>query len=211
MLSVDLSKRLPDFTLEVAFQVRDEILVLFGPSGSGKSMTLRMVAGLERPDRGEIRLDGRDLFSSARGVDLPPRRRRCGLLFQSLALFPHMDVARNVRYGAARGDPEAEARLRHLLDTFSIGHLARRYPAELSGGEQQRVALARALMAEPAALLLDEPFSALDYDARQMVYHELLRAHDLWRIPFVLVTHERPEAERLADRILLLRQGREVA
>jgi molybdate transport system ATP-binding protein len=209
VLSVEVAKRLPDFTLELAFQVRDEILVLFGPSGSGKSMTLRMIAGLERPDRGEIRLDDTLLFSSARRIHLPPQRRRCGYVFQNLALFPHLDVTRNVGYGTPRGRADTRQRLDRLLDTFGIGHLRHRYPAELSGGEQQRVALARALMTRPAVLLLDEPFNALDQDTRAAVYRELLHARRLWRIPFVLVTHDRAEAERLADRVLFLREGRE--
>jgi molybdate transport system ATP-binding protein len=210
VLDVQLVRRLPDFTLRVDFRVADEVLVLFGPSGSGKTMTLRLIAGLERPDDGEVLLNGRTLYSRARHVHLPPRERRCGFVFQHWALFPHLDVLRNIGYGVRRPTPETEQRRERLLETFRIGHLARRYPAELSGGEQQRVALARALMAEPDVLLLDEPFSALDHGTRQAVYAELLAAHALWRIPFVLVTHDRGEAERLGDRILFLRDGEQV-
>ena len=146
MLDVSIHKRLPDFTLDLTFRAGDEILVLFGPSGSGKTMTLRVIAGLERPDDGEIRLNDRLLYSRARRVHLPPRERRCGFVFQNLALFPHLDVARNIQYGVRRPGADAAQRLQRLLETFRIGHLARRFPAELSGGEQQRVALARALM-----------------------------------------------------------------
>ena len=210
MLRAEILKKLPDFALELTLEASDEILVLFGPSGAGKTMTLRLLAGLERPDAGEIRLNDRLLFSRASRVNLPPRARRCGLVFQDLALFPHLDVLGNVRYGMRSRTADADRKLTRLLETFGIEHLARRRPAELSGGEQQRVALARALVAEPDILLLDEPFSALDYDTRGRIYDELLTAHELWRIPFILVTHERSEAERLGDRILYLRGGRQV-
>lgn len=210
MLRAEITRRLPGFTLELSFSVGDEILVLFGPSGAGKSMTLRLLAGLERPDDGEIHLNDRLLYSRPRKVFVPPRERRCGLVFQHLALFPHLDVMGNVRYGMRSRAAEEEARLSRLLETFGIGHLAARRPVELSGGEQQRVAVVRALMAEPDILLLDEPFSALDYDTRERIYDELLAAHALWRIPFLLVTHERAEAERLGDRILFLREGKQV-
>ena len=209
MLTVRATRRLPDFTLDVDFAVRDEILVLFGPSGAGKTMTLRMIAGLERPDEGEIRLDGRVLYSRDRRVWVPPRARRCGFVFQDAALFPHMDVTGNVLYGA-RANGETRPRLERLLETFRIGHLAGRYPSELSGGEAQRVALARALMTDPDVLLLDEPFSSLDADTRRAVQDEVAAAHQTWRIPFVFVTHDRAEAERLGDRMLFLRQGRQV-
>jgi molybdate transport system ATP-binding protein len=134
-----------------------------------------------------------------------------GLVFQDLALFPHLDVTRNVLYGARARGEEARERLDRLLGTFRIGHLAGRYPAELSGGEMQRVALARALMTDPDVLLLDEPFSSLDLETRRAVQDEVVAAHGTWRIPFLFVTHDRDEAERLGDRMLFLRAGREVA
>jgi molybdate transport system ATP-binding protein len=209
VLRVHVRKRLPDFTLDAAFEVRDEVLVLFGPSGAGKTMTLRLVAGLERPDAGEVWLNGRLLVSREARVWVPPRERRCGFVFQHAALFPHLDVAGNVLYGApARRSPATRARLARLLETFRIAHLAARHPAELSGGEAQRVALARALMAEPDVLLLDEPFSALDRETRLAVGDELLAAHATWRIPFVFVTHDREEAERLGDRMVFVREGK---
>lgn len=210
MLSVRATKRLPDFTLEVDFEVRDEILVLFGPSGAGKTMTLRLIAGLERPDAGEIRLDGRPLYAREPRAWVPPRARRCGFVFQEPALFPHLDVTANVLYGAASRNGETRERLARLLERFRIAHLAGRYPSELSGGEAQRVALARALMAGPEVLLLDEPFSSLDAETRRAVGDEVVAAHRTWRIPFVFVTHDRDEAERLGDRMLFLRDGRQV-
>ncbi len=208
MLEVRARKRLPDFVLDVDFAVRDEVLVLFGPSGAGKTMTLRLVAGLERPDAGEIVLDGRTLVSRERRVWVPPRERRCGFVFQDLALFPHLDVRANVLFGARADGDGTRERLDRLLERFRIGHLARRFPAELSGGEAQRVALARALMADPAVLLLDEPFSSLDAETRRAVQDEVVEAHGTWRIPFVFVTHDREEAERLGDRMIFLREGR---
>ena len=208
MLEVRATKRLPDFVLDVDFAVRDEILVLFGPSGAGKTMTLRLVAGLERPDAGEIVLDGRTLVSRERRVWVPPRERRCGFVFQDLALFPHLDVRANVLFGARADGDGTRERLDRLLERFRIGHLARRFPAELSGGEAQRVALARALMADPAVLLLDEPFSSLDAETRRAVQDEVVEAHGTWRIPFVFVTHDREEAERLGDRMVFIRDGR---
>lgn len=208
VLEVQVRRRLPDWELNVSLRVRDEVLVLFGPSGAGKTMTLRLVAGLERPDAGWVRLAGRLLVSREERVWLPPRARRCGFVFQDAALFPHLDVVANVLFGARdRGGAETRARLARLLDTFRIAHLARRFPGELSGGEGQRVALARALMAEPDVLLLDEPFSALDADTRRAVQDEVLAAHATWRIPFLFVTHDRAEAERMGDRLVLLDRG----
>ncbi len=208
MLEVRARKRLPDFVLDVDFAVRDEILVLFGPSGAGKTMTLRLVAGLERPDAGEIVLGGQPLVSRERRVWVPPRERRCGFVFQDLALFPHLDVRANLLFGARADGDGTRERLERLLDRFRIGHLARRFPAELSGGEAQRVALARALMTDPAVLLLDEPFSSLDAETRRAVQDEVVEAHGTWRIPFVFVTHDREEAERLGDRMVFIRDGR---
>jgi len=208
VLEVRARKRLPDFVLDVDFAVRDEILVLFGPSGAGKTMTLRLVAGLERPDAGEIVLDGQTLVSRERRVWVPPRERRCGFVFQDLALFPHLDVRANLLFGARADGDGTRERLERLLERFRIGHLARRFPAELSGGEAQRVALARALMTDPAVLLLDEPFSSLDAETRRAVQDEVVEAHGTWRIPFVFVTHDREEAERLGDRMIFLREGR---
>ena len=211
MLEVRASRRLPDFVLEVDFAVRDEILVLFGPAGAGKTMTLRLVAGLERPDAGEIVLNGRTLVSRERRVWVPPRERRCGFVFQDLALFPHLDVRANVLFGARADGEETRDRLERLLERFRIGRLARGFPAELSGGGGQRVALARALMTDPDVLLLDEPFPSLDAETRRAVQDEVVEAHGTWRIPFVFVTHDREEAERLGDRMVFLRQGRLVA
>jgi molybdate transport system ATP-binding protein len=205
-LRVRLRHRLGGFALDVAFEVGDEVLVLFGPSGAGKTMTLRLIAGLDRPSNGEIRLDERVLLSSDQGLSVPPQGRRVGFVFHDSALFPHLSVERNVLFGAA--DREARDELARTLESFRIGRLADRYPSELSGGETQRVALARALIARPRALLLDEPFSALDAETRRAVGDEVRAAQRAWRIPFVFVTHDRAEAERLGDRMIFIRDGR---
>jgi molybdate transport system ATP-binding protein len=209
VLSLEVAKRLPDFTLEMGFSVGREIVVLFGPSGAGKTMLLRLIAGLERPERGEIRLGERVLVSTRSRVWVPPQGRRAGFVFHDWALFPHLDVRRNLLYGARRG-AASEPRMKRLVESFGIGALLGRYPAELSGGERQRVALARALMSEPAMLLLDEPFSALDLATRRAVYRELMSVHAEWQIPLLLVTHDRDEAELLGDRIVFIDRGRQV-
>jgi len=184
---------------------------LCGASGAGKTTLLYTLAGLERPDAGEIRLDRRVLYAREPRAWVPPRARRCGFVFQDAALFPHLDVSRNVLYGAPGASPGTRERLAELLGRFRIAHLADRWPSQLSGGEVQRVALARALMADPDVLLLDEPFTSLDAEARREAQDVVLDAHETWRIPFVFVTHDRAEAERMGDRMLFLREGRQVA
>src|SRR5712691_8259126 len=162
-LEVAIEKQVSGFRLDIEFTANSTPLGLLGPSGSGKTMTLRTIAGLDKPDRGRIVLHGRVLFDSAHGINVPARERRIGLLFQNYALFPHLTVAQNIAFGLRRvPEPERALRVQKQLAAVHLDHLARRYPASLSGGEQQRVALARALAVEPAALLLDEPFSALD-------------------------------------------------
>ena len=204
-LRARIRHRVGVFSLDVDFAVGDEVLVLFGPSGAGKTMTLRMIAGLDRPDAGEITLGSQVLVSRESGVWMPPQQRRCGFVFHDSALFPHLDVRSNVLFGA---DREARQDLPRILETFRIAALAERYPGDLSAGETQRVALARALMARPEALLLDEPLSALDAATRTAVGEEVRAAQRAWRIPFVFVTHDRAEAERLGDRMVFIRDGR---
>ena len=205
-LRIDFAHSLRAYDAHVGLNVeRGETLALVGPSGAGKTTTLRVVAGLLRPDRGTVDVDGDRWLDTAAGVDRPPEERRVGYLFQEYALFPHLDVAANVRFGAARGTSVQE-----LLDRFGIGGLARARVRELSGGERQRVALARALARRPQALLLDEPLSALDAHTKAAVraeLHELLR--DLG-LPTVLVTHDFDDASALADRIGVIVDGRVV-
>lgn len=204
MLTVSIQKRLPDFLLDVSFSVQQEIVVLFGPSGSGKTTILGSIAGLVHPDAGRITL-GDQIFYEQGKKPMPVQKRRIGYLFQDYALFPHMTVAQNIRYGMKTGH---ELGLEALLTTVGIDHLLDKYPHQISGGQKQRVALVRALATEPDILLLDEPLSALDADTRRQCQDELLRLHAMWNIPLLLVTHDRDEAERLADVILNIENGR---
>ncbi len=185
------------------------VTVLFGPSASGKTTTLRCLAGLERPDRGRIELDGQLWFDADTGVFLPPQARRVGLLFQDLALFPHLTVTANVAFGLqAFPSAERERRLAATLRRLGLDELGNRRPGQLSGGQKQRVALARALAPEPCLLLLDEPLSALDAPARDELRGELRRLLLGLGIPTLLVTHDRLEALALGDRMAVLAGGR---
>ena len=202
-LELDIDHGLRAFRLELTLSVGAETVALVGPSGAGKSSVLRTVAGLLRPDRGFVRSGRETWLDRARGIDVAPERRGVGLVFQEYALFPHLDVRRNVAFGARdrRAVPE-------LLERFRIDGLASARPTELSGGERQRVALARALARRPDVLLLDEPLSALDTHTRRAVraeLHEFLRE---LRMPTLLVTHDFEDAATLADRVGVLVEGR---
>ena len=161
-LYVDIEKKCGDFLLKVKFTAQKEVLGLLGASGCGKSMTLKCIAGIERPDAGRILLNGRTLFDSAAGIDLPPQQRRVGYLFQNYALFPNMTVAENILFGAVGNEAAKKAKMQDSLERFNLKGLEKAYPSELSGGQQQRVAFARVLSSAAELLLLDEPFSALD-------------------------------------------------
>ena len=180
MLSVNITKQLPDFSLKIQFHIERDILVLFGPSGCGKTTTLRSIAGLLRPDDGKIVYDGQVFFDSDTGVFVPPCDRHVGYMFQEYALFPHMNVRKNVWYGVRHHHHEANAMYENLMNLLKIEHLEKRNIAQLSGGEKQRVALARALMAQPRILLLDEPLSALDKATRLELQQELKNMQELW-------------------------------
>jgi molybdate transport system ATP-binding protein len=209
--SVDLTitKRLGAFVLDVAWTAGDGVAVLFGPSGSGKSLTLRCLAGLDRPDAGRMVVNGRVFFDSALGVDLPPHHRRIGYVFQGYALFPHLSVAQNIAFGLRdRPRVERQRRAQEVMERLGLGDLARRSPRELSGGQQQRVALGRALAVDPDLLLLDEPLSALDAPLRRQLRDDLERTLRDWGKPAVLVTHDLSEAYQLADRVVVYDHGR---
>ena len=202
--------RVGDFTLETDFEVNPgQVLVLFGPSGAGKTTTLRSIAGLLRPQQGQIQLSGRLVYDSASGVWVPPHLRRVGYLTQEHNLFPHLKVADNIGYGlSSRGSAAARSRVQELLETFQLGGLEQRYPWELSGGQQQRVALARALAPAPQALLLDEPFASLDSELRRTLQDELRAILSRSNLPTILVTHDRDEALALGDAVQVIDQGR---
>ena len=212
-LTVDIRKKLNGFSLDVKWRMEDEIAVLFGHSGAGKTLTLRAIAGLMRPDEGAIVAQGRTLFESSGGrrspeVDLPPQRRRLGFVFQDLALFPHMTVRANIAFGLKGGRGQEACAIDRMLEVFHVGGLWQRYPREISGGQKQRVALARALIGRPDVLLLDEPFSALDRGLRDEMVRMLLAVRREFGIPIVLVTHDIKEACEVADRLIVYSGGR---
>lgn len=198
------------FTFDIALDLGPGLNVLFGPSGSGKTTILSALAGLLRPVEGRIVLAERTLFDAAAGIDLPPNARGVALVFQSLALFPHLDALGNVSYGVPRSAPRRERRdrARSWLRRMRVEHLAERHPHSFSGGEAQRVALARALASEPAALLLDEPFSALDQRLAAELSEELAGHVEAMPLPVILVTHDPALARRLARTVTLLEAGR---
>jgi len=211
-LEVRLCASVGGFGVDVEFRARPGVTVLFGPSGSGKSTTLSAIAGLIRPDAGRIAIGEQVWFDSAARVDLPVERRRVAVVFQSLALFPHMSALDNVVYGIDRKLPRAERRERAaaMLVRMRVGHLGERQPRSLSGGEAQRVALARAFAMAPAVVLLDEAFSALDRELRRELLADVRRYIEDARLPAIQVTHHRMEARAMADRVVMMRAGRVV-
>jgi iron(III) transport system ATP-binding protein len=192
-----------DVSLSIA---AGQVTCLLGPSGCGKSTTLRIIAGVDMQDSGTIRVDGRLICDTVTRV--PPEGRGIGLMFQDFALFPHLDVARNVAFGLKGPKAEVEARVRQLLDVVGMGRHVHAYPHQLSGGEQQRVALARALAPRPRIMLMDEPFSGLDDRLRDEIRDETLAVLKAEGTAVLLVTHEPAEAMRMADEIALMRDGR---
>src|SRR5262245_31878197 len=185
------------------------LTVLFGPSGSGKSTTLRCLAGLDRPERGVIRFGDEIWFDAARGIFLPPQRRRIGYLFQDYALFPHLRVAENIGYGLGKvAASERRKRFEEITALLGLVGLEDYYPRQLSGGQQQRVALARALVCRPRLLLLDEPLSALDAPTREQLRHELRHWLTKLAVPGIVVTHDRVETLALGDHVVVMDHGR---
>jgi molybdate transport system ATP-binding protein len=201
-----------DFMLDIAFRSTSQRIVLFGPSGAGKSLTLQTIAGLIKPDEGEIALNGTTLLDTANGIDLTPQARRIAYLFQDYALFPHLDVRQNIAFGLKRGwwNPSkhvAHTDLDYWLNAFDLTQVARQFPAQLSGGQKQRVALARALVPHPQLLLLDEPFSALDMALRQRMRQELADLQSRLDIPMVLITHDPDDVAMFGDQVVSLHEG----
>jgi len=212
-LSVRIRKQLGGFALDVAFETAARRTVIYGPSGAGKSLTLQAIAGLLRPDSGRIVLDGDTLFDSDTGLDLPARARRLGYLFQDYALFPRLNVRQNIAFGLRRGwlNPSpraADAAVAHWIGLFELDRVAEQKPHELSGGQRQRTALARALVNDPRALLLDEPFSALDPALRERMRDELQALLDRIDIPMLMITHDPEDLARFGEARLLLAEGR---
>lgn len=199
MLEVQIYKKLAEFDLDVSFQVNDNILGLMGASGSGKSMTLKCIAGIETPDQGRIVLNNRVLFDSEKKINVPIQKRNVGYMFQSYALFPNMDVYENISVGLrARKVKDVDIVVRKVMKQLQISELASRYPKQLSGGQRQRVALARLMAYEPDVLLLDEPFSALDEDLKEDLLRELKSELQISK-PVVFVSHNKEEVNELCD------------
>jgi molybdate transport system ATP-binding protein len=208
MLRVDIEKQLGEFSLHASFSSEGRVIGLFGASGAGKSSLVNMIAGLLRPDRGTIVIDGETVDDTAAGIHVPTYRRRIGYVFQDARLFPHLNVAQNLDYGrrmnGLASDPAQHKRIVELLD---IGALLDRRPGKLSGGERQRVALGRALLSKPRLLLLDEPLGALDEARKLEILPYLVRLRDEANVPMVYVSHDAAELRQLATQIVMLRQG----
>lgn len=209
-LIVDIRKKLGAFELESKFEAQNGVTCLLGPSGCGKSMTLKCIAGIEKPDSGHIELDGVVLYDSEKGINLPPQKRHVGYLFQNYALFPNMTVRQNILCGMRREKDKAvkEEKLRQMVDMFQLGGLENHRPAQLSGGQAQRTALARIMVSDPQLLLLDEPFSALDAKIRQQMREELKKIQSDLGITVVFVTHDQEEAMSLSHRIVVMNKGK---
>lgn len=217
LLDIDIAKTLTSrnrsFELKLGFRSSSQRLVILGPSGSGKSLLLKSVAGLMRPDRGHIRLDGTTLFDTTAKINLAPQQRKMAYVFQDYALFPHLSVRQNIAFGLNHGlfNPRASQhndKVDYWLDAFQLRPVADQLPEELSGGQRQRTALARALVAKPRALLLDEPFSALDSMLRRHMRRELDELQRRLQVPMLLITHDREDAEVFGDQVLHINEGR---
>ncbi|MBF0516038.1 MAG: ATP-binding cassette domain-containing protein [Nitrospirae bacterium] len=210
-LEVSLEKRTDTFHLCLQWEIGNELVVILGESGAGKSMTLKMVAGLMRPDEGMVRINGRKVYDSTDGTLIPARLRRIGYVFQNLALFPHMTVYENILYGASsahrlKGDV-LRGDVMDMLCQFHIEALAGKYPREISGGQQQRTALARALIGRPELLLLDEPFSSLDNTLKTQMRELIKSIKTDFDVPVILVTHDLIDAYSMADRVIVYHSG----
>lgn len=217
---IDFAKRLQHgnsrFDLQVAFRSDAQRLVLFGPSGAGKTQTLKVMAGLVQADSGHVRVAGRALFSSADRVNLSPQQRRLAYVFQDYALFPHLTVRQNIAFATRAGWVNPPQRVRddavdHWIETFHLQSVAGHYPHQISGGQRQRTALARSLMNAPTALLLDEPFAALDKGLRQRLREDLSALQQTLKIPMLMITHDDDDVRSLADQVVYMRAGRVVA
>lgn len=202
-LSLQLHKRLALFDLYLNLSCAcGELTAVVGPSGAGKSTLIRLIAGLDTPDQGQIKLNGKTLFDSASGISIPTRKRRIGMVFQDYPLFSHLTVEKNVAFSCSD-----RTRVKALLHQFNILHLAQHKPENISGGERQRAAMCQALASDPEILLLDEPFSALDAPTRKYLRHELACQTKTLNIPVLLITHDLHEAAELGDSIFPMSDG----
>jgi molybdate transport system ATP-binding protein len=211
MLVVNVEKKLGEFSLSASFESEGGVIALFGPSGSGKTSIANMVAGLIRPDSGQILIDDEVAFDGTENIDLPVYRRRVGYVFQDGRLFPHLSVVRNLEYGRWMGGLKRDgAQFKHVTELLDIGPLLNRRPRALSGGERQRVALGRALLMNPRLLLLDEPLASLDAARKREILPYLQRLRDETKLPMMYVSHDLAEVKALANRVIMLDAGRVV-
>lgn len=207
-LYIDIKKKLPGFKLQVKLSCGKDIIGILGASGSGKSMLLNCIAGLIRPDEGKIILNEKTFFDSEKKINLPPKDRKVGFLFQNYALFPNLTISENIAFGLdALSKSERSKKVTELLERFHLSDMGKRYPTQISGGQQQRVALARAMAVEPEVLLLDEPFSALDDYLRTHMIKEMSASLKEFNGSTLLVTHNMEEAYRICDHIAILNTG----
>jgi molybdate transport system ATP-binding protein len=212
MLVVDVEKKLGEFMIAAKFETAGGATALFGPSGSGKTSIVNMIAGLVKPDRGRIALDGDVLFDSAGRLNVPAHRRRIGYVFQEGRLFPHLTVAQNLDYGRwMSGLPREAAERDRVIGLLDISHLLPRRPGHLSGGERQRVAFGRALLMKPRLLLLDEPLASLDRARKLEILPYLARLRDEAKVPMIYVSHQAGEIQRLAHQVVRIEDGRVLA
>jgi molybdate transport system ATP-binding protein len=210
MIRVSATKKLSgaegpfELSVDLSFQ-QESLVTLYGKSGSGKTTLLRILAGLEKPDQGFIEVHGHVWFDSTAKVNLPPQKRKVGLVFQDYALFPTMTVMENLQFAQEKKDPE---KISALLELTGLAELRERFPSRLSGGQQQRVALARAIIREPEILLLDEPLSALDQKTRAMLQDEILKFHKRFALTTILVSHDKQEVFKLSDSVAIIEYGK---
>lgn len=211
MLKVNIKKKLYRYELNVAFECEKNIFGLLGASATGKSMILKCIAGIERPDDGYIILDDKVLYDSDKGINLTPQNRRVGYLFQSFALFPQMTVEENIKVSVSkkyRSDSEKKIKVKETLDMLKLSDIGNEYPCEISGGERQRVALARIIVNEPDFLLLDEPFSSLDAHLRWSLANELKSIVKKFSNGVIFVSHDIREIEFLCDDVMVISNGK---
>lgn len=206
-LIVDITKQYKNFSLSVKFNSSKSTIGILGASGCGKSLTLKAIAGIITPDSGRIILNDKVLFDSEKNINLPPQKRKVGYLFQNYALFPNMTVEQNIGAGIHTDKFEKTVKIKELIDTFQLDGLEKQYPFQLSGGQQQRVALARILASDTDILLLDEPFSALDYFLKEQLKEQLFESIKDYNKDVILVTHDRDEAFSLCSKLMIMDQG----
>lgn len=209
-LVVNIKKKLKGFFLDIAFETDGDYLGILGASGSGKSMTLKCIAGIETPDEGRIVLNGKVLFDSDKKINLKPQDRNVGYLFQNYALFPHMTVEENIGIGLKLPPQERQQKINEMLESFHLKGLEKKYPHQISGGQQQRVALARCIAYKPDILMLDEPFSALDSHLKDQLQNSLLELLKLYDGEILMVSHSRDEVYRFCKKLIVVDQGKSI-